>query len=256
MRAWREGWWEMAVETGDLLAPLLGVQPGAVAMHQNVSVAAAHLPLLPRLSGGAQPHRLHRAELPERHVPARRGAPKRRRDRRRPVGRRHRRRPPSGCSPRSTSAPGWCRSPTPSSAAPTSRTPRRSPAAAARSGRVLLLDVYQSTGAVPLELEAWGVDAAVGGSVKWLCGGPGAGYLWVRSGARRDARADVHRLAGRRRALRLPARPDPLRRRAPGASSPAPRTSPPSTPAAPATASSPASAPAASASAPWPSPGI
>ena len=29
------------------------------------------------------------------------------------------------------------------------------------------------------ELEAWGVHAAVGGSVKWLCGGPGVGYLLV-----------------------------------------------------------------------------
>ena len=41
VRAWAEGWWEMAAETGDLLAPLLGVRPGAVSMHQNVSVAAA-----------------------------------------------------------------------------------------------------------------------------------------------------------------------------------------------------------------------
>ena len=41
VRAWSEGWWEMAAETGDLLAPLLGVRPGAVSMHQNVSVAAA-----------------------------------------------------------------------------------------------------------------------------------------------------------------------------------------------------------------------
>ena len=41
VRAWHEGWWEMAVTTGDLLAPLLGVRPGSVAMHQNVSVAAA-----------------------------------------------------------------------------------------------------------------------------------------------------------------------------------------------------------------------
>jgi kynureninase len=48
-------------------------------------------------------------------------------------------------------------------------------------GAILLLDVYQSAGAVPLYLETWGVDAAVGGSVKWLCGGPGAAYLWVRS---------------------------------------------------------------------------
>ena len=47
-------------------------------------------------------------------------------------------------------------------------------------GALLLLDVYQSAGSLPLELAAWGVDAAVGGSVKWLCGGPGAGYLWVR----------------------------------------------------------------------------
>ena len=41
VRAWHEGWWEMPVTTGDLLAPLLGVRPGSVAMHQNVSVAAA-----------------------------------------------------------------------------------------------------------------------------------------------------------------------------------------------------------------------
>jgi kynureninase len=31
-----------------------------------------------------------------------------------------------------------------------------------------------------MNLEALGVDFAVGGSVKWLCGGPGAGYLYVR----------------------------------------------------------------------------
>jgi kynureninase len=46
-------------------------------------------------------------------------------------------------------------------------------------GAVLLLDVYQSAGTVPLALREWGVHAATGGSVKWLCGGPGAGYLWV-----------------------------------------------------------------------------
>ena len=31
-----------------------------------------------------------------------------------------------------------------------------------------------------MALADWGVDAATGGSVKWLCGGPGAAYLWVR----------------------------------------------------------------------------
>ncbi len=47
-------------------------------------------------------------------------------------------------------------------------------------GALVLLDCYQSAGTVPLAIEAWGCDMACGGSVKWACGGPGAGYLYVR----------------------------------------------------------------------------
>jgi kynureninase len=47
-------------------------------------------------------------------------------------------------------------------------------------GAHLLLDAYQSAGAVPLDLTRLGVSFATGGSVKWLCGGPGAGWLYVR----------------------------------------------------------------------------
>jgi kynureninase len=47
-------------------------------------------------------------------------------------------------------------------------------------GAMVLLDVYQSAGTVPLALADWGCDLACGGSVKWACGGPGAGYLYVR----------------------------------------------------------------------------
>ncbi len=47
-------------------------------------------------------------------------------------------------------------------------------------GALVLLDCYQSAGTIPLSLEAWGCDMACGGSVKWACGGPGAGYLYVR----------------------------------------------------------------------------
>jgi kynureninase len=49
-----------------------------------------------------------------------------------------------------------------------------------RVGARVVLDVYQAAGTLPIDLEALGVDFAVGGSVKWLCGGPGAGYLYVR----------------------------------------------------------------------------
>jgi kynureninase len=44
----------------------------------------------------------------------------------------------------------------------------------------VILDCYQSAGIVPLDVTALGVDFAVGGSVKWLCGGPANGWLYVR----------------------------------------------------------------------------
>jgi kynureninase len=47
-------------------------------------------------------------------------------------------------------------------------------------GALVLLDCYQSAGTVPLDLAAWDCDMACGGSVKWACGGPGAAYLYVR----------------------------------------------------------------------------
>ena len=47
-------------------------------------------------------------------------------------------------------------------------------------GAKVILDVYQSAGCVPVDLAGWNVDFAVGGSVKWLCGGPGAGFLYAR----------------------------------------------------------------------------
>ena len=47
-------------------------------------------------------------------------------------------------------------------------------------GALVLLDTYQSLGTVPVDVQALGVDMVCGGSVKWLCGGPGAAYLYVR----------------------------------------------------------------------------
>jgi kynureninase len=57
------------------------------------------------------------------------------------------------------------------------------PAIVARArevGAMVLLDCYQATGTVPFNVVDLGVDFACGGSVKWLCGGPGAAYLYVR----------------------------------------------------------------------------
>src|SRR6266545_4098300 len=48
------------------------------------------------------------------------------------------------------------------------------------AGAHVVLDAYQSAGIVPLDVRALNVDFAVGGSVKWLCGGPGNGWLYIR----------------------------------------------------------------------------
>ncbi len=49
-----------------------------------------------------------------------------------------------------------------------------------KHGALVLLDVYQSAGAVELKAREWEVDFLIGGTIKWLCGGPACGYLYVR----------------------------------------------------------------------------
>lgn len=178
VRAWHEGWWEMAATTGDLLAPLLGVRPGSISMHQNVSVAAAIF--LSCLDYPPERNRIVYEELNFPNVTYLLQGEKRK-----------------GAEVVVVPSDDGIGVPTERLLAaidertrlvPVSHTLFRSAwvqdaqAIARRCrevGALMLLDVYQSTGAVPVELEAWGVHGAVGGSVKWLCGGPGAGYLWV-----------------------------------------------------------------------------
>ena len=55
-------------------------------------------------------------------------------------------------------------------------------------GALVLLDVYQSAGVVQLNAAEWNIDFLIGGSIKWLCGGPSCGYLYVRPELQRDLR--------------------------------------------------------------------
>ena len=49
-----------------------------------------------------------------------------------------------------------------------------------RVGAHVVMDCFQSLGNVPVDVRALNVDFAVGGVLKWLCGGPGTSYLYVR----------------------------------------------------------------------------
>ena len=46
-------------------------------------------------------------------------------------------------------------------------------------GIVSVVDVAQSVGVIPIDVETWSADFIIGSCVKWLSGGPGAGWLWA-----------------------------------------------------------------------------
>jgi kynureninase len=179
VRAWHEGWWEVGRTTGDLLAPLLGVPRGSVSMHQNVSVAQAVVASCYRYDGPRRrvvmsaldfPTNLYLYRAFERFgaevvvVPSD--------DPVRPDTERFL----DAIDERTLLVPF-------SLVLFKSAFVQDAEAIVSRARRVgahVVADVYQATGTLPLDLGRLGVEYAVGGSVKWLCGGPGAGYLYVR----------------------------------------------------------------------------
>jgi kynureninase len=55
-------------------------------------------------------------------------------------------------------------------------------------GATTILDTYQSAGIIPVDVDAIGADFAVGGCLKWLCGGPGNAFLYTRPDRLKEAR--------------------------------------------------------------------
>jgi kynureninase len=185
VRAWHEGWWEIGRTVGDLLAPILGVQPGTISMHQNVTVAMGiigscfmydrtrrkivmtdlEFPTNMYLFEG---FRRYGAEIV--YVPSDDGI------------RTNLQRLLDAIDDDTVLVPlsvVLFRS-------AFIQDVRAVVEKAHKVGARVVLDVYQAAGTVPLQIEATGADFAVGGSVKWLCGGPGAGYLYVHPDVAKD----------------------------------------------------------------------
>jgi kynureninase len=49
-----------------------------------------------------------------------------------------------------------------------------------RVGATVVLDAYHSVGAIPVDVTALNVDVLIGGVLKWMCGGPGGVFMYVR----------------------------------------------------------------------------
>jgi len=179
VQAWHEGWWEVGRETGNLLAPILGVARDTITMHQNATVAQSIAASCFSFDGPRRKIILQDLDFPTNHylfegfrrygaeivyVPSEESV-------RAPIDRLV-----DAIDDRTALVPislVLFRSACLQDVRPVVEK-------AHRVGAAVILDVYQAAGTVPLDLAGLGVDFGVGGSVKWLCGGPGAGYLYVR----------------------------------------------------------------------------
>ncbi len=180
IRAWAEGWWDMPITTGDKVARIIGADPGTVVMHQNVSVCQSII--ISCFDLGQKRNKIVYEAMNFPSVMY--------------VYEAHAR------------ASGAQIVEVPSEDGITIDTQRMVDAIddetllvpishvifksaylqdvkaivekAHRVGALVVLDVYQSAGALPLSVKEFDVDFATGGSVKWLCGGSGSGFLYVK----------------------------------------------------------------------------
>jgi len=170
VRAWEEGWWALPVTVGDQIARLIGAPPGSVSMHQNVTLAEGVVLSCFDFSGPRRRIVYEEGNFPSvRYLyQAQRGADILVAADDEGVA--------EAIDERTLLVPvthvlyktGEIQH------------VEAIVAAAHEHGALAVLDAYQSAGAVPLDVTALDVDFAVGGSVKWLCGGPGAAWLYVR----------------------------------------------------------------------------
>jgi kynureninase len=173
IRAWGEGWWTTPLTVGDQVGRIIGAAPGTTVMHQNVAVAEAVVlscfrPVDPRRN---------RVVYERGNFPSVRYLYQAQRDLEVVVCEEHE----AGAivdalDERALLVPISHVLFKTAEIQDVAQIVRR----AHEVGAYVILDCYQSAGTVPLDVTALGVDFAVGGSVKWLCGGPGNGWLYVR----------------------------------------------------------------------------
>jgi kynureninase len=170
IRSWGEGWWDMSVTVGDQLGRIMGAPAGTIVMHQNVTVAEMSV-----LSCFRNPGARNRVVYEEANFPSVRYLYQAQPELE-VVAVEDDRAIVEAIDERTLLVPishVLFKNAEIQDVEPIVRR-------AHEAGAYVVLDCYQSAGVVPFDLTELDVDFAVGGSVKWLCGGPGAGWLYVR----------------------------------------------------------------------------
>ncbi len=183
VRAWEEGWWDMAVRTGDGIGSLIGAGRGEISLHQNVTIIQAIISSCFDFRGPRNKVVLVDLEFPS-------------------IQYFYNEQARFGARVETIPSQDGIRIPLEKVLAAIDETTLLVPISlvlfrsstivnaraiierAHRVGAHVILDLFQAAGTIPIDVRALGCDFAVGGVLKWLCGGPGVGYLYVRSDLR------------------------------------------------------------------------
>ena len=179
VRAWEEKWWMLAVETGDEIGALMNADRDSVSTHQNVTTCQAVVASCFSFSG-----KRNKIVYTDMNFPsvmyfweAQRAS----------GARVHMVKSDDGITVQTERLLDAIDEET--ALVPVSHVIFRSAyindaraivEKAHRVGAHVILDTFQSLGTVPVDVQALQVDFACGGVLKWLCGGPGVAYLYVR----------------------------------------------------------------------------
>jgi kynureninase len=184
VRAWEESWWDLTVRVADRIGNLIGAAPGRVSLHQNVTLTQAVLASCFDFTGRRNkivmvdlefPSVLYFYQEQQRHGARVQVVPS-----------------PDGIHIDLEAVLRAIDEET--LLVPISYVLFRSATIidaraiiyrAHEVGAHVILDLFQATGTVPVDVDDLETDFAVGGVLKWLCGGPGVAYLYVREDLQR-----------------------------------------------------------------------
>lgn len=179
VRAWEEGWWDMAVSVGDKVGAIIGAGPGEISLHQNVTITQAVISSCFDFSKPRDKVVLVDLEFPSIvyfYMEQRR----------------------RGARVEMLKSEDGIHIPLERVLAAIDETTLLVPISyvlfrsatiidakaiierAHKVGAHVILDCFQAAGTVPVNVRELKTDFAVGGVLKWLCGGPGIAYLYVR----------------------------------------------------------------------------
>lgn len=179
VRAWEEGWWDMAVSVGDKVGAIIGAGPGEISLHQNVTITQAVISSCFDFSKPRNKVVLVDLEFPSIvyfYMEQRR----------------------RGARVEMLKSEDGIHIPLERVLAAIDETTLLVPISyvlfrsatiidakaiierAHKVGAHVILDCFQAAGTVPVNVRELKTDFAVGGVLKWLCGGPGIAYLYVR----------------------------------------------------------------------------